>query len=126
MIAPAGVPNDTVETGSPRLAASLAASISERPVVVSPSESSLQATTQGLFLVLHTIVSNLFGAIALAFFVSHIFRAGLSGTQKGYVGLMVIGMLTAWLPYLVASTAGVDTDPWNLTQVALPTSFAIA
>jgi hypothetical protein len=32
----------------------------------------------------------------------------------------------AWLPYLVASAAGVDTDPWNLTVVALPISFAIA
>ena len=39
---------------------------------------------------------------------------------------MVSGMLIAWLPYIVAAAAGAATDPWNLTVVALPVSFAIA
>ena len=93
--------------------------------LVSPSESGLRATTEEQFLLLHTIVSNLFPTIALAF-VSHILRAALSGAQKKYVGVMVIGMLAAWLPYLVVSAVGVGTDPWNLTEVALPITFAIA
>ena len=71
-------------------------------------------------------MSNLFAVVALAFFVSRILGAGLIRAQKRYVGLMVAGMLTAWLPYLVASTVGVDTDPWNLTVIALPISFTIA
>jgi hypothetical protein len=89
--------------------------------VVSPSE-----TTQGSFFLLHAVVSNLFGVLALAIFVSHILRAGLTGMQKRYVALMVAGMLTAWVPDLVASAVGVDTEPWTLTFVALPVSFAIA
>ena len=94
--------------------------------LVAPSGSGMRATTQGLFLLLHTIVSNLFAILALALYVSHMARAGLSPTQKRYVGLMVAGMLTAWLPYVVASAVGVqDTDPWNLTVAALPVTLAI-
>ena len=94
--------------------------------LVAPSESSLHEATQQSFLLLVSVAGNLFAVIAFAFFVSHLFRAGLTGTQKMYVGLMVIGMLTAWLPYLVAENAGVDMAPWTLTFAALPVAFAIA
>jgi hypothetical protein len=94
--------------------------------LVSPAESTLHTSAESLFMLLHVIVSNLFSVAALALLVSFIFRVGLTGVQKRYVGLMVGGMLTAWVPYLVASAVGVETDPWNLTVVALPVSFAIA
>jgi len=51
----------------------------------------------------------------------------MNSIQKRYVGLMIAGMLAAWLPYILASSAGVENaDPWNLTVVALPLSFTIA
>ena len=56
--------------------------------LVSPAESDLRATAQGLFLILHEIVSNLFAVVALVLVVSCVFRAGLTRVQKRYVVLM--------------------------------------
>jgi hypothetical protein len=94
--------------------------------LASPLDSDFRAGIEGLFLALHAIVSNLFSVVALVLLTSDIFRRLLTPAQKRYVGLMLAGMLTAWLPYLVASSVGVETDPWNLTVVALPVSFVIA
>jgi len=56
-----------------------------------------------------------------------LFGNRLKATQKKYVGLMVAGMLVAWLPYIVTSATGIeDTDVWNLSVFALPLSFTIA
>lgn len=87
----------------------------------------LMLFSQQGFLVVHAIVSNLFSLVALVLIASHLFRSGPGKAEKGYVGLMVVGMLVAWLPYIIASSIGVqETDPWNLTVVALPATFAIA
>ena len=97
------------------------------PAVVSPSESGLRTTARGGFLLLHTLVSNLYSIVALVLFVVLLFGRSMNSIQKRYVGLMIAGMLAAWLPYILASSAGVENaDPWNLTVVALPLSFTIA
>jgi hypothetical protein len=88
--------------------------------------SAVQVASQNGFLVLHTVVSNLFPALVLVLYVIHLLRQGLPRAEKPFVGLMVIGMLVAWSPYLVASAAGWETDSWNLAMVALPIAFAIA
>ncbi|MDH3628181.1 MAG: hypothetical protein OEV00_01460 [Acidobacteriota bacterium] len=79
-----------------------------------------------LVLLVHAVVSNLFSVVALGIIASHLFRSALTGAGKKYVGLMVLGMLLAWLPFLIASSIGVAADPWNLTVVALPITFAVA
>ena len=94
--------------------------------LVLPPASSVRVTTQGLFMLLHEIVSNLFAVIALVLVVSRMLRSDRTGPRKRYMVLMVAGMLTAWLPYLVAASVGVETDPWNLMMVALPISFTVA
>ena len=94
--------------------------------LVAPTEGALRTAAQESFFLLHAVISNLFPALALALYLSLLLRPGLTRTQKRYVGLMVSGMLIAWLPYIVAAAAGAATDPWNLTVVALPVSFAIA
>ena len=91
-----------------------------------PPASGVRITTHGLFMLLHEIVSNLFAVIALALVVSRILRSDSTQLRKRYTVLMVVGMLTAWVPYLIAASVGVDTDAWNLTMVALPISFAVA
>lgn len=96
-------------------------------VTLSPSGSELRANAQGGFLLSHSIVSNLYSIVALALLVALLFGNSMNSIQKRYVSLMVAGILVAWLPYIVASSAGVqNTDPWNLTVVALPLSFVIA
>ncbi len=94
--------------------------------LASPAEGDLRDAAQETIYLLHAGNSNHFPALALVLYLSLLFRPGLTRTQKNYVGLMVSGMLVAWLPYIVAAAAGADTDPWNLTVVALPISFAIA
>lgn len=106
---------------APTVAATLLAAI----YFFAPTGSSSRAAAESTFFVAHAIVSNLFAVLALAIFVVHLIRSGLDPTEKRYVGLMVAGMLTAWLPYLVASAVGAETDPWHLTMVALPVAFAI-
>jgi len=86
----------------------------------------LHATTGDLFLFMHMLISNLFPILALVLYVSRIVGTEITRTEKNYLGLMIGGMLTAWLPYLFASAVGADTDLWNLTVVVLPLSFAIA
>ena len=93
----------------------------------SSADSGLRSTSQGLFLGVHFLVSNLFAVLALGIYLSHLIRPGLTRSEKRYVGLVVGSMFVAWLPYLVASSLGVtDTDPWNLTVVALPIAFTVA
>ena len=94
--------------------------------LILPPASSVRGTTSGLFMQLHEIVSNLFAVIAFALVVSRILRSDPTRPRKRYMVLMVAGMLTAWLPYLVAASVDVDTDPWNLMMVALPISFTVA
>lgn len=94
-------------------------------LVASPG-GSVRTATYGLFSALHTLVTNLFPVLALVVFVSWIVRVGISPTQKRFLGLMVGGMLTAWIPGLVASYLGADTDKWNLIVVILPVSCVIA
>lgn len=85
----------------------------------------LRSTAEGLFLLLHVASSNLFPAGALVLFIVYRLRSDVGRAERRYVGLMIAGMLTAWLPYLIASAVGAETDPWNLFMAALPISFAI-
>ena len=95
--------------------------------VVSPSGSGPRTFAQQGFLLVHTIVSNLYSFAALLLYVVLLFGRSMNSSQKKYVALMVLGMLTAWLPYIIASGLNVEnTDPWNLTVVALPLSFVLA
>ena len=94
--------------------------------LILPPASSIRGTTNGLFMLLHGIVSNLFALIAFTLVASRILHSDPTRPRKRYMVLMVAGMLTAWLPYLVAASVGVDTDPWNLMMVALPISFTVA
>lgn len=90
-----------------------------------PAPEARQAATDG-FLLVHTVVSNLFSAAALVVLVVHLVRPGLERREKRYLALLAGGMLIAWLPFLVASSLGVDADVWNLTVVALPIAAALA
>jgi len=94
--------------------------------VLSPQESGLRSASQGTFLALHLLVSNLFAVLALAIYVSLLFRSRVTPRQKRYVGWMVGGMLVAWLPSLIASSLGAEADLWNLSVVALPIAFTFA
>lgn len=93
--------------------------------LAAPPRSELRAAAEGTFFLAHEVVSNLFPLLALAIFVAHLVRPGLGRAAKRYAALMVGGMLTAWLPYLIASALGAETDPWNLTVLALPVCFTI-
>lgn len=93
--------------------------------LAAPAGGELRAAAEGWFSLLHLVVSNLYPLLVLALFIGHLVRAGLTRREKRHVAMMVGGMLTAWLPYLAAAAAGLDTDPWNLAMVALPVSFTI-
>jgi len=93
--------------------------------VIGSKGSGTQAAGQTGFLMLHTVISNLFPALVLLLYVSYVARRKVTPIERPHVALMVAGMLIAWLPYLAASVAGWEPDPWNLSMVALPVAFAI-
>ncbi len=101
------------------------ASVLAAAAVFGPGPDLRQTATSG-FLLVHTLVSNLLSAGALAIFIARLVRPGLDRRRKLDLALLVAGMLIAWLPYLVVSSLGVEADAWNLTVVALPIAATLA
>ncbi len=103
-----------------------AGTIAMAVLLASPTGSGVRETAQSTLMLLHGVVTNLFAVLALALFTYRLARAEPRGPERRFVGLMVAGLLVAWLPYLIASSLGGDTDLWNLTMIALPVSFTIS
>lgn len=84
----------------------------------------LRQSASGLFLLVHSLVSNLYPAAVLGLYLAWLVKSAVGRFEKAWLSTMIGGMLLAWTPYLIASALGLETDPWNLTMVALPLAFA--